>query len=71
MAQPERSPSAPAPRTSEPAEETAAPPPSPLRRVGVLPRLLLDRAILDAVVERTPTPRPPPCPEEGESPSSE
>lgn len=71
MAQPDRSPSGPAQRTSEPKDETDAPPPSPLRRVVVLPRLLLDRAMLEATVVHTPTPRPPPCPEEGESPSSE
>lgn len=53
-----------------PAPPPPPPPPSPLRRVDV-PRLFLSKEALDAIAERTPTPRPPRCPEESESPSSE
>lgn len=73
MAQPAPSPSVPATSedTGEEEEETRAPPPSPLRRVDV-PRLFLSKEALDAIADRTPTPRPPRCPEdESESPSSE
>lgn len=76
MAQPAPSPSVPATseatgETEEEQEDTRAPPPSPLRRVDV-PRLFLSKEALDAIADRTPTPRPPRCPEnESESPSSE
>lgn len=76
MAQQQPAPKPSVPATTKPLarikeeEETRAPPPSPLRRVDV-PRLFLSREALDSIAERTPTPRPPRCPEESESPSSE